>query len=252
MSNLIKMDFYRLLKTKSVVISTIVLLVFNFAISIFVVIITNTLVRRFTSEDVQIMTDKNLTDIIISPFALSLLLIFLLIAVVTFSYADLANGYIKNIAGQVKNKGNTVISKFVVVAVYTFIVLLLVFLTNLAGSAIVLNITIGDNIGHAVAIFFVKWILIMGMTSILLFVTTGLKNKTLASVVGVILGSEMLTFAYMGLNNLFSKFDITEYAPDQLVGATDLSIINSTIVGVVMIAVFITLTVKAFNKNDVK
>ena len=100
------------------------------------------------------------------------------------------------------------------------------------------------------------------MTSIILFLTTGLRNKTLASVVGVLFSVSALGLLYMALNQLLSmvgikNFDVSNYAPDQLFNsqfdtAAIGAVINAIIVSVVFIGVFVGLTVAIFNKRDVK
>ena len=92
-----------------------------------------------------------------------------------------------------------------------------------------------------------------------MFFTVGIKQKTIATVAGVVLGSGMLGLAYMGLNSVIEKvfklesFNINDYAPDSLlVSGGNLAAANALIVSVVIIAVFLSLTVRIFNKSDVK
>ena len=103
----------------------------------------------------------------------------------------------------------------------------------------------------------------MSMSSLVLFFSTGLKNKTVASVIGVLFSSGLLALVYMGLNvgiaNVFKtdKFDISSYMPDQLFGNTMATTLNATafnaiIVSLVVSGVFIFFTVKIFNNSDVK
>ena len=96
-----------------------------------------------------------------------------------------------------------------------------------------------------------------------MFVTTGLKVKTLASVVGVLLGTGSLALVYLGLDqaikNVFNvnSFTIADYMPDTLaeninVTSSVSTILTAVIVAVICIVLFMVLTIKVFNSRDVK
>ncbi|MEE0952827.1 MAG: hypothetical protein U0L60_02340, partial [Ruminococcus sp.] len=107
-----------------------------------------------------------------------------------------------------------------------------------------------------------KWMLSMALASILMVVTIGIKNKILASIIGVIIGTGSLSLAYMGLNTAANAvfhaegFNLGEFMPDVLFNsvsvATNTAVINAVIVSLVCIAIFMTLTVKVFDRSDVK
>ena len=119
MVDLIRMDFYRMFKSKSFIISNIVV----FAIAIVTRLAEIGMIKLSQTLGVAdaVVSQSSLNEIIINPFGWTIALIVVLISAVTFSYADIANGYIKNIAGQVSNKGDTAISKFIVLGVHNFI-----------------------------------------------------------------------------------------------------------------------------------
>ena len=124
------------------------------------------------------------------------------------------------------------------------------------------SLIVDSAVTSGIVVFFVKLLLSFAMTSIILFLTTGLRNKTLASVVGVLFSVSALGLLYMALNQLLSmvgikNFDVSNYAPDQLFNsqfdtAAIGAVINAIIVSVVFIGVFVGLTVAIFNKRDVK
>ena len=210
----------------------------------------------------------DLSDLIITPFSIPLLLVALFISVINFSYADMANGYIKNIAGQIPRKSDTIVSKFFVMGIHNLIFMLVgvlgVIIGNLIGGIFAgYTIKIDSQFfwGAALTTLLIKWMLTMAMSSILLFVTMGIKSKSLASIVGVFLGTGALALVYLGLNtgisNLFKKeVNVTSFVPDQLFGsvnvATGTYVLNAVIVGLVCIALFLGLTIKVFNSRDIK
>ena len=119
MGNLIKMDFYRMRKGKSFIVNLI--LVFLTAIISAPLVklmyfIANQLMKATTKpgqEFQEYVFEKNinLSELIASPFIAKPILVLLFVSVISFTYADIANGYVKNIAGQLPRRGHTVISK---------------------------------------------------------------------------------------------------------------------------------------------
>lgn len=199
----------------------------------------------------------DLSGIFINPIANSMLLIVILISAVTFSYADLANGFIKNIAGQVNQKGHTVISKFIVLLMHNCIFFVSGLIGQVIGQFIIGgNFHIdGKNIPIAIGTFFCKLLLLQALCAIILFISTGLKNKTFASVIGVILGSGSLMIVHLMIDSQverFLKINLSEYDPSFLIQASsDFMFWNAIIVSLVVMAIFLPLTVTVFNKRDV-
>ncbi len=208
-----------------------------------------------------------LSDIISTPFYIPILVVLMFVSMVVFSYADIAGGYIKNIAGQLPNKSNLIFSKFIVIGVHNLMFIAVGSLTNTIGTLVTTSTGMAQlsyvgNVSAALLTLLLKWLLSMAIAAILLFVTNGIKNKVLGSVIGVIIGTGSLGLAYMGLStavdNIFhtENFDLAMYMPDSLLNsvnvAANTAIINAVVVSVVCIAIFLTLTVKVFNSRDVK
>lgn len=266
MGNIIKMDFYRMFRAKSFIISNIILFIIavaNRPIQLGLDALGQTIASGGETP-YKSMADSikrcDFAELLSDPFVFSLSIILVLIPAVVFSYADIANGFIKNIAGQVSNKGYTVISKFVVLCVHNLIFMLVGVFGNVVSILIVSNFTgivAFGNVAVALGTFMIKWMLLMALTAILLFLTTGLKNKTLASVVGVIFGSGALGILHLMIDNIAQqalKFNPSEYDPTVLMdsASTNALVFNAIVVSLVVIAIFIPLTVKIFNKTDVK
>ena len=254
MVDLIRMDFYRMFKSKSFIISNIVV----FAIAIVTRLAEIGMIKLSQTLGVAdaVVSQSSLNEIIINPFGWTIALIVVLISAVTFSYADIANGYIKNIAGQVSNKGDTAISKFIVLGVHNFI-----FMTVAMLGRVIIALCTGGmqvewvKIPLAIGTFAVKWLLLISLSTILLFMSTGLKNKTLASVVGVILGSGSLMLMHLMIDGTVERFihvDISKYDPSMLIQEANIIFGNAIVVALVVIAIFLPLTVVIFNKTDVK
>ena len=262
MGNLIKMDLRRLFISKVFYISMAVVALLNILLDGG----SYLLVKIFAAG--ENIAAPELSDLIISPFSISLLLVALFISVVNFTYADIAFGYIKNIAGQIPRKSDTIISKYIVLGVHNLIFMLVGVCSAILGTAIggafagvAIKVDAPHYLAAAVATLLIKWLLIMAMSAIIMLVTVGVKNKSLASVVGVFLGTGALALVYLGLNtgiaNIFKKsVNVANFVPDQLFGsvnvATNSYVTNAVIVAIICIVLFMTLTVKLFNSRDVK
>ena len=249
MANLIKMDLRRLFRSPMFLITLSVAAVFNILLTVGMAMLT----KMFASA--QAVTPTILSDVVSNPFVLPIFSILMFTSLISFSYADIAGGYIKNLA------------KFMVIGIHNFIFLAVGSLTNALGNLAMsatgmLQLTDDGKIGAAIMTILLKWLLSMAIAAILLFVTNGVKNKVLATVIGVILGTGTMSLAYMGLNTAISNifhtqsFDLGMYMPDALfnsvnVGA-NVAVINAIVVSLVFIVLFMALTVKLFKSRDVK
>ena len=171
MGNLIKMDFRRMTRSTLFVVSLIVIAALNIIWGVVIPIVLK-LVPDMPTEGAT-----KLSELIANPFGLPLIIILMFMSVVSFSYADFAGGFVKNLAGQVGNRGSLVISKFIVIVIHNFIFLLVGVLTRilgaLLGAAVGTPLQADGLVLAAVATFLIKWMLSMGICAILLFITTG-------------------------------------------------------------------------------
>ncbi len=256
MANLIRMDLRRMFRSPMFFISLAVIGVFNILLNV-----GFTAAARFFVPT-EVMPPATLTSSIVSPFYLPFFIILMFASLVSFSYADIANGYIKNIAGQLPHKSSTI-----VIGLHNLLFLAVGSLTNTLGNLMLSGMGmihfVNDGMAlQAILTLLLKWMLSMALASILMFVTIGIKNKILASIVGVIIGTGSLGLAYMGLSTAADTvfrtdgFDLGEFMPDTLFNAvsvgTNTAVINAVIVSLVCIAIFMTLTVKVFDRSDVK
>lgn len=165
MGNLIKMDFYRMFRSKAFIISNIVIFGLNIIGKLIELVMFNLakgLVEESEQAEMVYNYTENLSSIFINPLWLSMMIIVILISAVTFSYADIANGFIKNIAGQVNHKGHTVISKFLVLCVHNLVFLCVGVLGKVVSQFIIggsFNIDTAE-MPIAIATFLCKWLLL--------------------------------------------------------------------------------------------
>ena len=94
MANLIKMDLRRLFLSKVFYLTMGIVAFLNIVILTAIPLLT-----KMFAPGAEASVTK-LSDIIANPFSIPWMIIAVFISMVSFSYADMANGYIKNIGGE--------------------------------------------------------------------------------------------------------------------------------------------------------
>ena len=222
MMNLIKMECYKLRTSKLFMILLAVAFAANLLFSLGAQMLPKLFVPNMPVEATP------LSSVLAQPFGLSLLMIIVFVSAVSFMSLDYSGGFIKNIAGQVGDRGIT------------------------ADAAIM----------SGILTLLLKWFLSMALSSILLFFAVGIRNKTLATIIGVVLSLNALSLAYLGVNTLVANvfkindFDFGSFMPDALMNSVSVVnnelVVNAIVVGAAFIAVFVILTYITFKKRDVK
>ncbi|WP_405340236.1 ABC transporter permease [Ruminococcus sp.] len=254
MTNLIKMEWYKLRTSKLFIILLIVTFVLNAIFLASLPMITSALGAEMTATE--------LSSILASPFALGLLMIPIFISAVSFLYLDFSGGYIKNIAGQLADRGSLVFAKFIMIGVHN-----LIFFVTAAISAVLATALTGGSVMDAavwsgILTLLLKWLLSLSLCTVLMFFAVGLRNKTLAIIMAVVFSTGALSLLYMGINTgitaLFKveNIDVGNYLPDALMGSVNVItgelVVNAIIVAAIFIGVFLWLTYMMFKKRDVK
>ena len=256
MGNLLKMDLYRMRKAKSYWVCLILAFVFALAQTPFVWAL-DMISRMLSSEPSVFSKTADLTQIISNPFPM-LNAMLCMLSVCSFFYADVENGYIKNIAGQMPKRGFTVLSKFLAVIPHNLLFMLIGVVGNLLGTIIFQRITLEGNLLESVVSFLMKFLLMQSLCSILLLVAGCFQSKSLGTVLAVLMGMGLLSLVYMGIDEALNQvwrnrgFTISSYMPDQLLGDANPKVFVSIIASAVTTAIFLPLGIRVFDKRDVK
>ena len=256
MMNLIKMECYKLRTSKLFMILLAVTFAVNLLFSIGVQMVPKLITPDFPMEP------SPLSTIISNPFGLSIIMIIVFVSAVSFMSLDYSGGFIKNIAGQVGDRGKIVIAKFIAVGIHNLIFFIAGVLSSLLGTLIAGQITVDAAVMSGILTLLLKWFMSMALSSILLFFAVGIRNKTLATIIGVVLSINALSLAYLGVNTLVANvfkindFDFGSFMPDALMNSVSVvnneHVVNAIVVGAAFIAVFVILTYITFKKRDVK
>ena len=256
MSNLIKMEFYKLRTSK-----LFIILLICFAATNIVCAVGGPLLMGAVSDG-SVSLKMNLSSAFASPFNLETLTMFTFISVVSFLCLDFNDGYIKNIAGQVSNRSSIITAKYIIVAVHNLIYFIVGALSSLIGGAIIGMVMDSQNIGAGIATFFIKWMLSLAIAAILMFFAIGLRSKSVALILAVMVSLGAFGLIYMGIDTVLKNFlklkdfALSHYMPDTLINNVNVAdntlVANSIIVAVVFIALFFTLTYITFKNKDIK
>lgn len=256
MINLIRMDLYRINKNRAFWTCLILAMASAFIQTPLAWLLYR--VGSMFSDEISAFPEKAmLSEIIADPFPL-LNATLAMISACSFFYADVENGYIKNIAGQMPMRGYTVLSKFVAVIPHNIVFMLAALICNLIGTILFQKIDVDAGVLNQIGMFFLKLLLFQSLCAILLLVTSTLRSKSLGSVLSVLLGTGILFLAYMaiesGIEQLFNleNFSISKYMPDQLLRDTSPKPLTAILSALVTGAVFLILAVRIFDRRDVK
>ncbi len=256
MGNLIRMDLYRMRKSKSFWVYLILAFVLAF--------IQTPLARLMVSlstvmgiEAPAFPAAADLGKIIADPFGLVNALLIML-SVCGFYYADMEAGYIKNIAGQTPRKGYAIMSRFLASILHSVIFMLVGGVGCLLGTIPFQRIVADAGVMDGIVVFLLKLLLLQSICSMLLLTTASFRNKSLGMILAVLMGMGLLSLIYMGidsgLNQLFHNkgFQIADYMPDQLLGKQRPDTLTSLIVSGVTLFLFLTLSLRVFDRKEVK
>ena len=256
MGNLIRMDLYRMRKAKGFKICLLLA---------FVVALLSTPAYRLLMSlsellgaEVDLFPKQKAFSEILSKQPGSLGTMLCLLSICGFFYADVENGYVKNIAGQMPKKGYTVLSKFLSSIPHTLLFMLVCVAGDVIGTLFFQRIVIDFGVADGLRIFVLHLLLIESLCAILLLFTAVIQSKSLGTTFAVLFGMDLLSLVYYGidtgLNKLFTKksFYIGDYMPDEILKEADPATVKTLLVSGVVICAFLWLSIHVFDRKDVK
>lgn len=231
MLNIIKMDLYRMLKTKSMYVIWIVLAA--------ILLITTSLCKT----DYELLTEKDamkqeqvteptvdninvgmmvtlptepgekvtVYDIFFANSQGKLYALLLVIFTVLFSTADISSGYIKNIGGQVGNRGSLIFSRSIALSVFTVLTMTGAFLFQAAANGIVFGELEWGNTKAILSYFVTELALHYALVLICMAIAIILKNNVISMVIAVCLSMNVMTIVYGVINSAIQKIGIQNF-----------------------------------------
>ncbi len=256
MGKLIRMDLYRMLKSKTFLICLLLAFLLALGSAPFEKLMF-TLASSLSADINETFAAKvSLSGILVDPFPLFNLMLALL-SLCWFFYADVENGYIKNIAGQMPMKGFTVLSKFIAASVHNIIFAAAGIIGNLVGTLLVRQLIMDVNVLEVIRVLALKLLLVQSLCATLLLVVTTFRSKSFGMILAVLFGLGLTALIYLGINEglhqLFGpEADISKYMPDTVMAEKPLGTVKSLLVALGWGAVFLLPAIRIFDRKDVK
>lgn len=187
--------------------------------------------------------------------------LFLAIFTVMFSTADISSGYIKNIGGQIRNRGALIFARAIALAVFTVLTLFGAFLFQAVANRIVFGTLNWGNGKEILSYFLTEAVLHYAFVLICMAIAIILKNNVISMVISICLTMNVMTLVYGVIDHVvqkmgIQKFQIYNYT---ITGKMSLLSINPSekecvaAVGVAMLFIAVMLSVSSivFQKRDV-
>lgn len=246
MFNAIRMDVYRLFKTKS----TYIILVIMLAMSVMGTGLMSVMTEMTGAERQQVQTeqmsdnadyageddqfnedtegaqsqlsvsvseiDPDENDNSVLSFAMSDISglqagLFIIIFTVLFSMADINSGFIKSIGGQVKGRGVLIVSKMVAIAIFTAIVIIADFLTQLIAVNIFFDDAVVGSASEIVRLLSSQFVLNFALAVLMMAIAMIIKNNVVSMIIGVCMCSGIFELIFMGINYLMDKIGFNDF-----------------------------------------
>ncbi len=211
----------------------------------------------WSSEEVE------MAEIVATTLQSSLLFLMCVILVATYVYADQKNGYIKNIAGQFPKRGKLVAAKFAAVAIAVLVLLAVDEAVTLIGIKCIWKSNAHlDSFAELMKISGVHYLLLLGVSAAVLWITIRAKSSSAGVVLGVLLSCGISSTVYELINLLIQKivpgtdFDISLYTLENSihsysVGAASGETIRAIVLSVVYGALAVGAAAWIMRKRDV-
>ena len=296
MFNAIRMDVYRLFKTKS----TYIILVIMIAMSVMGTGLMSVMTEMTGAESQQVQTeqmsdnadyageddqfnedtegaqsqlsvsvseiDPDENDNSVLSFAMSDISglqagLFIIIFTVLFSMADINSGFIKSIGGQVKGRGVLIVSKMAAIAIFTAIVIIADFLTELIAVNIFFDDAVVGSASEIVRLLSSQFVLNFALAILMMAIAIIIKNNVVSMIIGVCMCTGIFELIFMGINYLidkigFSDFDInniliTGKIQNVTIGADAADIGYALLTAAIYIAVSVLAVYNVFKHRDI-
>lgn len=296
MFNAIRMDVYRLFKTKS----TYIILVIMLALSVMGTGLMSVMTEMTGAKRQQVQTeqmsdnadyaveddqfnedtegaqsqlsvsvseiDPDENDNSVLSFAMSDISglqagLFIIIFTVLFSMADINSEFIKSIGGQVKSRGVLIVSKMVAIAIFTAIVIIADFLTQLIAVNIFFDDAAVGSASEIVRLLSSQFVLNFALAVLMMAIAMIIKNNVVSMIIGVCMCTGIFELIFMGINYLmdkigFSDFDInniliTGKIQNVTIGADAADIGYALLTAAIYIAVSVLAVYNVFKHRDI-
>ena len=283
MLNMIRMELYRMFKTKSMYVIWLVL-----AVGIlFTTGLSADEMKTYTMEEKQEMyeyaTGQRESETVnlgmdvtvptkpgdtVSVFDLfygnikgKFLALFMVIFAVLYSTADMTSGFVKNIAGQVRDRRRLVFAKGVSLFVYTVLTMLIFTGIQTVSNALFFDEFVFGPVKEFLQYAAIETLLHFAFLMIVMCIAIVLRNNVISMMLSVCLCMNVLVIFYSFLDNLIAKahiknFHVLEYTVTGNISFLETNVtakmaVTALAVSIAFIIVMIEVCSTVFKKRDI-
>ena len=283
MLNMIRMELYRMFKTKSLYVIWLVLA----AGILFTTGLSADEMKTYTMEEKQEMyeyaTGQQKSDTVnlgmdvtvptkpgdtVSVFDLfygnikgKFLALFMVIFAVLYSTADMTSGFIKNIAGQVRDRRGLVFAKGVSLFVYTVLTMLIFTGIQTISNALFFDELVFGPVKEFLQYAGIQTLLHFALLIIVMCIAIVLRNNVISMMLSVCLCMNVLVTFYSFLDNLIAKahiknFHVLEYTVTGNISFLETNVtakmaVTALAVSIAFVIVMIEVCSTVFKKRDI-
>lgn len=283
MLNMIRMELYRMFKTKSLYVIWLVLA----AGILFTTGLSADEMKTYTMEEKQEMyeyaTGQQKSDTVnlgmdvtvptkpgdtVSVFDLfygnikgKFLALFMVIFAVLYSTADMTSGFIKNIAGQVRDRRGLVFAKGVSLFVYTVLTMLIFTGIQTISNALFFDELVFGPVKEFLQYAGIQTLLHFALLIIVMCIAIVLRNNVISMMLSVCLCMNVLVIFYSFLDNMIAKahiknFHVLEYTVTGNISFLETNVtakmaVTALAVSIAFVIVMIEVCSTVFKKRDI-
>ena len=283
MLNMIRMELYRMFKTKSLYVIWLVLA----AGILFTTGLSADEMKTYTMEEKQEMyeyaTGQQKSDTVnlgmdvtvptkpgdtVSVFDLfygnikgKFLALFMVIFAVLYSTADMTSGFIKNIAGQVRDRRGLVFAKGVSLFVYTVLTMLIFTGIQTISNALFFDELVFGPVKEFLQYAGIQTLLHFALLILAMCIAIVLRNNVISMMLSVCLCMNVLVIFYSFLDNLIAKahiknFHVLEYTVTGNISFLETNVtakmaVTALAVSIAFVIVMIEVCSTVFKKRDI-
>lgn len=283
MLNMIRMELYRMFKTKSLYVIWLVLA----AGILFTTGLSADEMKTYTMEEKQEMyeyaTGQQKSDTVnlgmdvtvptkpgdtVSVFDLfygnikgKFLALFMVIFAVLYSTADMTSGFVKNIAGQVRDRRGLVFAKGVSLFVYTVLTMLIFTGIQTVSNALFFDEFVFGPVKEFLQYAGIQTLLHFAFLMIVMCIAIVLRNNVISMMLSVCLCMNVLVIFYSFLDNMIAKahiknFHVLEYTVTGNISFLETNVtakmaVTALAVSIAFVIVMIEVCSTVFKKRDI-
>ena len=187
--------------------------------------------------------------------------LFLVIFAVMFATADIKSGYIKNIGGQVSQRGMLIVSRAVALALFTAITFAGIFVFQAAANMLAFKCVVWGNWKEIIPYFLTELTLHYAFVLICMAIAVIIKNNVISMTLSVCLTMNIMSIVYAfidyvvnrkGLHNFsIYKYTVTGRMAMLPMNAGRDDVVSSMCVAATFIVIMLSLSSYIFQKRDI-